>query len=785
MTTMTTSRRRVRVTGIVQGVGFRPFVYAVATELGLAGFVRNQASHVDIELEGDPCVLERFEKRLVSSAPPLAQIDEMCSTPIPLRREPGFHIKRSTDAGRDVASSAIPPDAATCDTCLTELFDPANRRYRHPFITCTDCGPRYTIIHTLPYDRPGTTMAGFEMCAWCRHEYQTPDDRRHHAQPISCHRCGPRLHYESSDGAVECETEPVLTRVQHDLATGRTVAIKGIGGYHLAVDATNNRAVARLRRRKARPDKPFAVMVADVGGAEEIAHVGPVERDALRSASAPIVLMKARIGTGVSTQVAPPGGLIGVMLAHAPLHHLLFQPSVVGDSRPPNILVMTSGNVTGAPICHTDTEARSHLRAVADSFCMHDRPIRVGCDDSVVRVIGGEVVPIRRSRGMVPNPIRVEPEIRPTAGVGADLKNTIALGSGHRVWVSHHLGDISTLESIEALEQAQTHLRNLTGLRPEDTGVDVHPGYRTRAWAIEHEGIDQVTNIQHHHAHLASLMAEHQLDDSHRVLGFVFDGTGYGTDATSWGGEVLLGGFAAVERATWLRPVRLPGGDVAARNPYKSALAHLLAAGIDWSTDLAPVRAASPTELALLRRQLTNGLRCTTSSSMGRLFDAVASLLDLGHSVTYEGQAPMALEALAGTAATSVDLPTLRMDAAGQLDPGPLLRALVESTRANGDAAALAFGLHSAIATSIVATTTTIADRLTIEDSGGFDAVGLTGGVFQNALLSRLAADALRKAGFEVLTHRLVPPNDGGIALGQLMIAADRHDPEESTNQCV
>lgn len=762
-----TIRRRLDIGGVVQGVGFRPFVHGVATDLGLVGFVRNETTHVRIEVQGPAPHIERFEHRLRNDTPPMALIDSVDASDLPCQAEPIFHIAASVPSGGHQPATLIPPDTAVCAGCVGELLDPGDRRYRHPFITCTNCGPRFTIITAMPYDRPNTTMGQFALCSLCAAEYSDPSDRRHHAQPLACNNCGPQI-WHDRDGHVTSGTDATLAQVFTDLNAGEVVAIKGLGGYHLAVDATNDYAVNRLRRRKARVDKPFAVMVADLEAVRRLAHVDEAELAALESPARPIVLLRARGHSDLSGAVTRGNPLIGVMLPYTPLHHLLFRP-VPGHRLPaPTALVMTSGNVAGEPICYEDADARTRLAPLADSFCVHDRPINVPCDDSVTRVLDGIQFPIRRSRGFAPLPVPLPTPVLPILAVGGEIKNTFALAAGRTAWMSHHLGDMENLETALAFESSVDLFTSLYQVQAETLAVDAHPGYRSRRWAHENAEGRYVIEVQHHHAHLASLMAEHGLDGTEPLIGFVFDGTGYGTDGALWGGEVLIGDYVSFERWGHLDEVQLPGGDSAVRNPCRTALAHLKAAGVEWSDGLPAVDACAGTELGVLERQLTRRTACVTSTSMGRLFDAVASLLGLRHRISYEAQAAIELEVLASTAADTG--PTFRfiVDERGLIDPAPVLGGLAAGVRSGVDRGALALAFHHAVAEMMAV----CAGRVRGERS--LEVIGLTGGVFQNVLLASLASDRLASMGFDVLTHRIVPPNDGGLALGQVMVAAHR-----------
>jgi hydrogenase maturation protein HypF len=756
------------VTGVVQGVGFRPFVHRLATELGLSGLVGNDSASVFIEVEGPEGQVEEFLVRLRTDAPALARVTGVRAEPVAgARGESGFTIVASRAA--DGARTLVPPDTALCADCLRELFDPADRRYRHPFITCTNCGPRFTIIRSLPYDRPATTLAGFPMCPACRAEYSDPTDRRFHAQPVACHDCGPRLSFEPLGAA-----EPVRA-AQAMLAAGGVVAVKGLGGYHLACDATVDAPVELLRQRKHRPDKPFAVMVADLDQARRIALVDDVEAALLTSPAHPIVLLARRPASGVSDLVAPGAATLGVMLAYTPVHRLLLARSPSGalspgEPVPPTVLVMTSGNVSDEPICFRDDDARTRLAPLADGFLVHDRPIQVPCDDSVAQVVDGRTVPLRRSRGYAPLPVDLGRDLPSVLATGGELKNTSCVTRGRYAFLSQHLGDMESLETQQAFDEATAHLAALYGAAPVGLGTDAHPGYFTRTWAQRSAAGRPVVAVQHHHAHVVALLAEHgRLGEL--VIGVAFDGTGYGSDCGVWGGELLAVGHdvTTYERVGRLRAVPLPGGDDAVRNPVRLALAYLADAGVDWDPRLPPVSAASDLERSVLAQQLARGTRCVTSTSMGRLFDAVSSLLGVRHRITYEAQAAIELEVAAGRArqgGAKVALPGFAVDADAVMDPRPLLVAMAEALLAGADPDALALAFHRAVSDAVVAACSSARRRT------GTAVVGLTGGVFQNALLLHLCRADLEAAGFDVLTHELVPPNDGGLALGQATVAA-------------
>ncbi|MFD5739762.1 carbamoyltransferase HypF [Streptomyces massasporeus] len=755
-------RRRVTVRGTVQGVGFRPFVHRLATDLALAGFVSNTASGVLIEVEGPPDGVADFCDRLAGEPPPLATVTGVGFEDLPATGAESTFGIRSTD--RSPGSTLLPPDTATCPDCLRELRDPADRRHRHPFVTCTHCGPRFTIATGMPYDRAVTTMAGFPMCATCAREYGDPLDRRFHAQPVACPDCGPRLRLVPGAGSAvrPARDAEALASARALLAAGRIVAVKGLGGYHLACDATDARAVDTLRTRKARGGKPFAVMCADLDDVRRIADLSSPERAALTGSRRPIVLLRRRTeANGLAPGVCPGSPHLGVMLPYTPLHTLLF--GLPGDPPGPRVLVMTSGNRSGEPIVTDDDEALTRLAGLADAWLAHDRPISSPCDDSLLRVRpdGTEQV-LRRSRGYVPRPLRLPVGVRPALAVGGDLKNALCLGAGDQAWFGPHIGDMGDLTTLEAARRADAHLRSLTGVRPEVIAADRHPGYHSTRWAARLAGHAPVA-VQHHHAHIASTMAEHGLDGTTPVIGVAFDGTGYGDDGTVWGGEILLADYTGFRRYARLSPAPLPGGDAGVANPCRLALARLWAAGLPWDADLPCVTACAPRELALLQRQLTGGLAWVPTSSMGRLFDAVSSLVGVCHRAGYEAQAALELEA-AAVSAWGADRSAYTF--ADGFDPAPVLSALVADLRRGTPAAVLAARFHRAVARAVAEIC-----RRARQDTG-LATVALSGGVFANALLEQECARLLTEDGFAVLRHGEVPPNDGGLALGQLVVAA-------------
>jgi len=753
----------IRVTGVVQGVGYRPFAYAEALARGLTGFAGNDASGVFIEAQGRPELLADFTAAL-GIGPPLARVDEVSSTAIPpVPDETGFRIVSSSDGE---GSTSIPADTATCAECLRELADPADRRYRYPFIACTHCGPRYTIVTGLPYDRPFTTMAAFPLCPACQAEYDDPGDRRFHAQPTACPDCGPQV--EFTDGASRARGDAAVAAALKALESGGIVAIKGVGGYHLACDARQPAAVSRLRERKQRGSKPFAVMARDTDIAAGIADLAGDTSALLESREAPIVLADAR-DVGLSDCVAPRQSRIGVMLPYSPMHHLLFRPHPQRpDGWVPEVLVMTSGNLADEPISIDAAEAESRLSRIADAFLHHDRGIHVSCDDSVITADGQ---PVRRSRGYAPLPLPLPLGTAPTLAVGGELKTTLCVSMGDRAWMSQHIGDTANLETLDLLARTASTLSELVRVTPEVIAADMHPGYLSRRWADERAqatGAD-LRLVQHHHAHVASLMAEHGVPVGEPVLGFAFDGTGYGTDGTIWGGEILIATYAGAERLGHLAPISLPGGDAAIRRPARTALAHLHAAGIPWSAGLPCFDVCDETERRVVGRMLATGAGCTPTTSMGRLFDAVSSLLGIRHDTDYEGQAAIELEALAasqgrsGGARWAFDV----SEASGLLtmDPAPALQAAVSGLASGLTTPAASLAFHEAVADAVAEAVAWARDRQ------GVTTVGLTGGVFANRLLEALCRERLGGLGVTVLTHRLVPPNDGGLALGQAVVA--------------
>jgi hydrogenase maturation protein HypF len=710
---MARERRRFRVTGVVQGVGFRPFVYGLARAHGLGGFVLNDGAGVVVEAEGPTCSLERFTAALRDEAPTLARVDSVVSEPLRASGESDFRIEASAQAG---GSALIPADVATCDDCLRELFDPNDRRYRYPFVNCTQCGPRFTIVTGVPYDRSLTTMSGFPLCRDCRFEYEDPENRRFHAEPIACPVCGPQLSVPLEE-AVDA------------FRAGGIVAVKGLGGYHLACDAGNEEAVSRLRARKHREDKPFAVMT---NRPERLGAVGEAEELLLSARECPIVLLRRLPDAPIAQGVAPGTPWIGVMRPYTPLHHLLIE-----DVGAP--LVMTSGNRSDEPIAFEDAEALDRLGEIADLFLSHDRPIHRRCEDSVMR----RSFPIRRSRGYVPSALRLPVDApRPIVAVGAELKSTFCVARGGEAFLSPHLGDLDSELAYRAFRTDLDLYLAMLGVEADTFAYDLHPEYLATKWALEHDS--ELLGVQHHHAHAAACLAEH--GEVGPTLALVFDGTGYGPDGTLWGGELLRCDLATFERLGHLRPVPLPGGEAAIREPWRTAASYLELAGRPVPFERWPV----------VRKSLE--VNAPKSSGMGRLFDAVAALLGVREQVTYEGQAAIELEQLAG------DAPADPYE--WRFGDGPELVALVHDDLAAGrprDEIAAAF--HETVARAA-------ADLCAELESQG--TVVLSGGSFQNLRLLASTTARLQGHGFQVLTHKAVPPNDGGISYGQAAVAAAR-----------
>jgi hydrogenase maturation protein HypF len=739
------TRIRARVEGTVQGVGFRPYVYRLAGELGLGGHVLNDERGVLLEVEGPSDAVDAFLARLPAEAPPLASVEAIQAERMTPRGASGFAILASERSGASAA--LVSPDVATCEDCLRELLDPSDRRYRYPFINCTNCGPRFTIVLGVPYDRPLTTMRSFEMCELCRAEYEDPRDRRFHAQPNACPACGPSLRLVGSDAG-----DP-LTATVRALRAGAIVAVKGLGGFHLACVARDENAVAGLRARKHREEKPFALMAPSVEAARELVRLGQEDEALLVSLARPIVLVPRRAGAPVARAVAPLSPDLGVMLPYSPLHHLLLAD--IGDS-----LVMTSGNVSDEPIAYRDEDALERLAGIADLFLLHDRPIETRTDDSVVRLRDGRPLVLRRSRGHVPASIPLPVAAsRHVLACGAELKNTFCLAKGDHAWVGHHVGDLKNWETLSSFRAGIEHFKRLFAVEPEVVAHDLHPDYLSTRYAQELEGVELVP-VQHHHAHLAACLAEH--GETEPALGAIYDGTGYGPDGTVWGGELLFGDLERFERAGHLLPVRMPGGEAAIRQPWRMACAWLLAALDRPPPPLPGLDSEAWRHVTTLAE---SGLASPITTSVGRLFDAAAAICGVRLDVTYEGQAAIEFEAACDPSETSAYPMPVR---AGVLDARPAIAALDEEVRATASVGLAAARFHNAVATATASACMEATERL------GSDTVVLSGGVFQNRRLLAGVAERLRTAGLRVLVPELLPPNDGGIAYGQAAIAAAR-----------
>ena len=766
MRTPTQERREITVRGIVQGVGFRPFIYALARRHELVGLVRNDAEGVHIEAEGTSEELDLFLHEIKEEAPPLAMVEAVAWRSRPVRGERDFRIQESREGVRRRA--LISPDVATCSECLAELFDLANRRYRYPFINCTNCGPRFTITRSVPYDRAMTTMAHFKMCPDCQREYDDPGDRRFHAQPNACPVCGPwvRLLDRSGHELRVKPGDPILRTGQ--ILRGRAiVAVKGLGGYHLACDPFDGRAVRTLRGRKVRQDKPFALMARDLEQVRALCRVGSEEEKLLTSQARPIVLLERLENSGVAEEVAPRQKTLGVMLAYTPLHHLLLHDAGIP-------LVMTSGNNSDEPIAYRDEEAFEQIGDIADYFLVHNRPIHMRTDDSVMRVAGGGVYPIRRSRGYAPTPLRVAESFgRHTLGCGGELKNTFCVAKERHVFLSHHIGDLENYETLRSFREGIEHYCRLFDVRPELAACDLHPEYLSTKYArgLEEAGLP-VIGVQHHHAHIASCLADNERPSEEPVIGVALDGTGYGTDAAVWGGEFLEGsvekGFV---RRAHLEYAPMPGGAAAIRQPWRMALAQLAMLYSEEEVTklpLAVVRQAGEQNVRLVARLVERGLNTPPTSSAGRLFDAVAGLVGVPGTqrATYEGQAAVELE-LAAEGPTSRGYPfQLRPEEDGWIvETRGIVHAVVEDLLAGRPAAEVSSAFHRTMAEMVLAG----CER--VREGGVADSVALSGGTFQNLLLLEQVVRLLEEKGFTVYRHRRVPANDGGLSLGQAVLA--------------
>ena len=757
-------RRGVLVRGVVQGVGFRPFVYRPALEEGLGGFIGNDTDGVTVEVEGPEGGVNAFLARLRREAPPLSRIDSIVVREIAATGEAGFRIVASEVLGR--VSTGIPADAATCPDCLRELLDPRDRRFGFPFLNCTNCGPRFTITRHIPYDRPQTSMARFKMCAACQAEYDDPLNRRFHAQPNACWDCGPSVWLVCADGSAISADDPVAATIDR-LAAGEIMAIKGVGGFHLSVDATNQAAVMRLRERKHRYGKPLAVMVKSIEAARAVCALTEAEEDLLQTSARPIVLARARDGCGIAESVAPGIPWLGLFLPYAPLQHLLFADGRV------KALVMTSSNLSEEPIAIDNDEALARLGAIADAFLMHDREILQRCDDSVAAVVDGAPQLIRRARGFVPLGVEAPLDSPPLLAVGGHLKNVFALAQGRRVYQSQHLGDLENLTGLEFFKESLDHLMRTFEIEPEAVVHDMHPGYLSTAWAKEwarERGLPLIA-VQHHLAHVAGCMAEHGL---HEAIGLALDGTGYGTDGRIWGGEVLICRQQSFDRFAHLEYVPMPGGEAAIREPWRMAFGHIYAAGFEFgSSKTLGLVGAKEREARVLARMMDRDINAPLTSSLGRLFDAVAAVVLGRRIVDYEAQAAIELEGIAVDEPD--DEPGYAMELGGgdwarrepvQISAAPLWRELVADLQAGVSKARIAARFHAGVAAGFARAATQA------RTATGANRVALTGGCMHNRRLARLLRKKLEAEGFEVFQHLLVSPGDGGLSYGQAAVAA-------------
>jgi hydrogenase maturation protein HypF len=769
---------RIQITGIVQGVGFRPFVYALALRHELKGWVCNTSWGVEIQVDGTPSAIEKFVEALRLEAPPLAHIDHLESEAC----APDGFTKFEIISSQPIAGAFQPisPDVSVCPDCLAETLDPTDRRYRYPFTNCTNCGPRFTIIEDIPYDRPLTTMASFTMCPDCAAEYQDPTNRRYHAQPIACPNCGPHiwLEYAHHPSKPISTGEQALQTAIQMFSEGRILAIKGIGGFHLACDALNPQAVQRLRQRKLRVDKPFAIMMPNLATVEMHCQVNDAERALLEAVQRPIVILRRRVDSLIAPEVAPGQDNLGVMLPYSPLHYLLFAPipGKATSSTDLTALVMTSGNLSEEPIATDNEEARQRLAPLADALLLHNRPIRTRCDDSVVRVFSpGESypsseVPIRRSKGYTPFPVHLPWRVPSILATGAELKNTFCITRQQYAFLSHHIGDLENYETLRSFESGIQHFERLFRIQPELLACDLHPDYLATQYALERSirnGI-MAMRIQHHHAHIAACMADNSLSGEHPVIGVAFDGTGFGDDGAIWGGEFLIADYRSYQRPFHLAYAPLPGGDKAVHEPWRIALSWLQRCNLPWSEQLAPVQhmlknSSRPEQQSdALRHQIITGLNAPPTSSLGRLFDAVAALIGVRQIANYEAQAAIELEAITDQHESK----SYGFGLAEQIDPAPVFAAILDDLSAGLHRSMIAARFHNAVARMVLAVCRELRQK------SGIGSVCLSGGVWQNMVLLARAVQLLRQDNFQVHLHRQVPPNDGGLALGQAVIAA-------------
>ena len=750
---MPSERWKISVGGIVQGVGFRPFVYRLALARGLTGFVANTSDGVAIEAQGQVAQLEDFLVSLRKEAPPLAQVGEISSVSIPLNHDGEFVLRHSTASGP--VSTLISPDVAVCEDCLAEFFAPTDRRFRYPFINCTNCGPRYTIVERIPYDRPHTTMRGFTMCAACQREYDDPANRRFHAQPNCCPDCGPQLSLVAADGRQVAQRDEALAEALRRLAAGEIVAVKGIGGFHLAVDAANGQAVRRLRQRKGREAKPLAVMVSDLSEARRICRLEALEEQALTNQARPIVLAAKNEGHGLAEEIASGYDQFGLMLPYAPLHYLLLQGPV-------RALVMTSANRSEEPICIENDEAVQRLAGIADCFLVHDRGIHLPCDDSVIALQAGMIRQIRRSRGFAPKPIGLAATGAMVLGVGAELKNTVCLLRDNQAFCSQHIGDLKNLEAYRVFQQTISQLGEIFEINPTLIAHDLHPQYLSSRWAKEQKV--PTLAVQHHHAHLAACLAENRQDGL--AIGIILDGTGYGPDQTIWGGEVLLGDARDYQRFAALESLPLPGGDAAVQAPWRTAISYLHAA---YGANLPNLPFMAAHECGPILAMVEKGVNSPLTSSCGRLFDAVAAMSGGRQTIQYEAQAAIELMQMADGRLGEEVFPceVYAENAMLKISVRFLIRAVAQAVRADVARGEISRRFHA----GLVSAFTRVAEEARRREN--INTVVLSGGVFQNRLLLEGMVASLGRVGFHVLAHKELPCNDACISLGQAVIGRE------------
>lgn len=750
--------KSISVRGIVQGVGFRPFIYTLAVSRQIKGWIRNTSYGVEMEVNGYPQQIENFIEEIQHNPPPLAKIDQIIIEDCNVNNHPQFSIIASQSEKGEFLP--ISPDTSICPDCLKELFNPLDRRYRYPFINCTNCGPRFSIIEDIPYDRPNTTMSVFKMCKDCETEYHDPLNRRFHAQPIACPDCGPQIWYQEKD-VILGEREEALQKARRSIVDGEIIAVKGLGGFHLVCDATNTSSIEKLRLRKNRSQKPFAVMVNDIKAAKYLCHVSPQEADLLESIERPILLLKKKDSANISPLIAPNLSTLGIMLPYTPLHYLLLEP----EPGYPTSLVMTSANISDEPIAYTNQQALVQLAGLADGFLLHNREIQTRIDDSVAISFDKRLYLTRRARGFAPHPILLKKKVPSVLATGSGLKNTFCLTRDEYAFVSHHIGDLENLESFTAFETSVAHYERLFRIQPEYFVCDLHPEYLSSRYAQEQSWAEKkpLIEIQHHHAHLAACLADNNYFSNESVIGLCFDGTGLGTDRNIWGSEFLLGGYKGYQRLFHLKYVPLPGGDHAVFQPYRIALAHLWDSEIEWSTDLNPVMNIDNEQLSVLEMQLKHKINTPLTSSMGRLFDAAASLLGLRQIVNYEAQAAIELEGIANPDEEGF----YPVEIVGEnIITAPLWIAFIKDLHRKESASRISARFHN----SIVEFVANICNDIRRKED--INIIALSGGVWQNRLLLEKSINRLKSLGFQVFYHARVPTNDGGISLGQAMIAA-------------